>query len=75
MAGIPPAGVPSEPTPPQESTRSLAQNLKNAAGEFVEQTYQILNSPHLADNPTTLNNYAETINRLHGFANEAGPKK
>ena len=72
MASIPPTEGPSQPTPPQEPTNVLATRLANATSEFTKQTNRILNSPHLADDRGTLENYAKSVVSLHQLSQKAG---
>ena len=72
MASIPPTGAPSQPTPPPEPSNALAKKLASATGSFIEKTEHVLNSPHLADDPATLEKYAQCVTSLHQLSQETG---
>lgn len=70
MAQIPPTGGSPQPIPPQ-GPNERAQSLAKAAKDFVKQTYDILGSPPLADNPENLQRYTQCILALHEHSQKA----
>ncbi|MDN3506003.1 MAG: hypothetical protein P0S96_02100 [Simkaniaceae bacterium] len=64
--------MPAQPLPQEPDIQQIAQDLRHALSEFMEDLENARSKPHLVDSPQALEHLSNHIKNLHAVAIRAG---